>query len=296
VGLEPAADRAISDFSSQLVRGRFLEEGGLGEVVIGEMMAVDLELDVGEELLLLGQAADGSMATELLKVVGTFHTGADQMDRSGAYVHLSTLQAALALEGQVHQVLIVGAGLESSAALTEVVSAELSNTEGIQVRSWEEAEPSTAQMLGMRDVGLYIMLFIVFTVAGLAVLNTMLMTVFERTGDLGVLRALGMGRLQMMLLVVLESLLLTAVATLFGLMFGGFLDWLLLEYGFPYETADGKGISWNGVTFPPVIKGAFRIEPVVITVVFMNAVAFFAAVWPAIRAARLRPVEAMRQS
>jgi len=123
-----------------------------------------------------------------------------------------------------------------------------------------------------------------------------LMTVFERTGELGVLRALGMGRLQMMLLVVLESLLLTAVATLFGLMFGGFLDWLLLEYGFPYETAEGKGISWNGVTFPPVIKGAFRIEPVVITVVFMNAVAFFAAVWPAIRAARLRPVEAMRQS
>jgi ABC-type antimicrobial peptide transport system permease subunit len=151
-------------------------------------------------------------------------------------------------------------------------------------------------MMGMRDVGLYILLFIVFTVAGLAVLNTMLMTVFERTCELGVLRALGMGRLQMMLLVVFECILLTAIATLIGLLIGGVLDWLLLDYGFPYETAEGKGLSWQGVTFPPVIKGLFRIEPVVITVVFMNMVAVVAAVWPAIRAARLRPVEAMRQS
>ena len=191
---------------------------------------------------------------------------------------------------------MVGEGLESGAALKETLSREVGQVEGIQVRSWEEADPATAQMMGMRDVGLYIMLFIVFTVAGLAVLNTMLMTVFERTGELGVLRALGMSRLQMMMLVVLESLFLTAVATVLGLMFGGVLDWLLLEYGFPYETSEGKGLSWQGVTFPPVIKGALRIQPVLITVAFMNGVAFFAAVWPAIRAARLRPVEAMRQT
>ncbi len=151
-------------------------------------------------------------------------------------------------------------------------------------------------MMGMRDVGLFIMLAIVFSVAGLSVLNTMLMTVFERSRELGVLRAIGMSRLSMMTLVVLESLMLAAVATSVGLALGAFLDFLLIEYGLPYETAEGEGLSWQGITFPPVIKGAFNLRPVVITVLFLNVVAVLAALWPAYRVARVEPVEAMRKS
>ena len=154
---------------------------------------------------------------------------------------------------------------------------------------------SSAKMMGMKDAGLYIMLFIMFSVAGLGVLSTMLMSVFERTRELGVLRSLGMTRLRMMLMIVLESLLLCGVASILGLVFGGFLDWLLIEYGFPYATADGQGVSFMGVTFPPRFYGMLRPEPIVITLVFMHLVAFIAALWPAIRVARLRPVEAMRE-
>ena len=297
IGIDPKADRIITDYDQQIVagKGRFLGEGAAGEVVIGADLAKELGLETGEELLFLGQAADGGMATELLEIVGIFRSGLDQLDRSGAYVHLSTLQTLLALEGQVHQIMLVGEHLSGSTALRDAVRGELGESEAIEVRDWQDADPNLAKMMGMKDVGLYIMLFIMFSVAGLGVLSTMLMSVFERTRELGVLRSIGMSRLRMMTMVILESIMLTAVASALGLLLGGFLDWLLIEYGFPYATPDGKGVSFMGVTFPPRFYGVITLKPIVITLVFMNAVAFLAALWPALRVARLRPVEAMRE-
>ncbi len=294
VGIDPVADLAITDRSQSVVRGEYLSPEAKGEVVIGEAMADELELDLGGELIFLGQAADGSMANELLTVVGTYSTGIDQMDKTGAYLHVSDLQRILALEDQLHQILVVGEDMNLSADIAAATS-EVAG-EGVQVRSWEEADPAMAQMMGMRDVSLIFMLVIIFSVAGLAVLNTNLMTVFERTRELGVLRAIGLTRTKMMALVILESILLTAVASVLGIALGGFLDWLLVEYGFPYETADGKGFSWQGVTFPTRFYGAVRPFPFVVTTVFVFLVAIAASIWPAARAALLRPVEAMRES
>lgn len=295
VGIVPADDLAITDLSQNLVRGEFLSNEPSGQVVIGEAMAKELSIEPGEELVFLGQAADGSMANELLTIVGTYSTGVDQMDKTGAYLHVGDLQRILALEGQVHQILVVGEHMDRSAEIAAAVSSVVQAAENPQVRAWEEADPAMAQMMGMRDASLFIMLFIIFSVAGLAVLNTNLMTVFERTRELGVLRAIGMSRSKMMALVILESILLTAVATVFGLSLGGFLDWLLVEYGFPYETADGKGFSWQGITFPTRFYGTVRPFPFVVTTAFVFFVAIAAAIWPAIRAALLRPVQAMRE-
>ena len=296
VGLEPKAERKVRPFEDNITKGRWLGTAAAGEVVIGAEMARELDLDIGGELVFLGQAADGSMANELLTVVGMFSTGINQMDRSGAYLHLTDMQRILALDEQVHQVLVVGEDFERADGLALAVRGQVDDMDGVLVRTWKDADPTTAQMMGMRDVGLFIMLAIVFSVAGLSVLNTMLMTVFERSRELGVLRAIGMSRFSMMMLVVLESLMLAAVATSVGLALGAFLDFLVIEYGIAYETAEGEGLSWQGITFPPVIKGAFSLRPVVITVLFLNVVAVLAALWPAYRVARVEPVEAMRKS
>ncbi len=293
VGIDPVDDLVITDLSQQLVAGAFIGPDATGDVVIGDAMARELDLAPGDELLFLGQAADGSMANELLNIVGTYSTGVDQMDKSGAYLHVADLQRILALDDQVHQILVVGEHMDLSAPLAAAVQA-VANGDDVQVRSWEEADPQMAQMMGMRDASLFIMLFIIFSVAGLAVLNTNLMSVFERTRELGVLRAIGLTRTKMMALIILESIFLTTVAVAGGLALGGFLDWLLVEYGFPYETSDGKGFSWGGVTFPTRFYGSVRPFPFVVTTVFVYFVAVVAAIWPAGRAALLRPVRAMR--
>ena len=136
---------------------------------------------------------------------------------------------------------MVGDDVDSAGALHAGIRA-LPAAEGALVLTWNEANPSTAQMMGMQDVGAMILLSIVLSVAALGVLNTMLMSVFERVREFGVLRALGLGPGRLMSLVVLESLLLAAVASGMGLVMGAGLDLYLVEYGIDFSVDGGKGL------------------------------------------------------
>ena len=135
----------------------------------------------------------------------------------------------------------------------------------------------------------------VFSVAALGVLNTMLMSVFERTRELGLMAALGLNPAQVMRLILTESILLAGIAVVLGGILGGALDWMLVVYGLDMSGGSSEGFSMQGMQFDPVIKGVVRPMGVVVTLACVFIVSVLAALWPAFRAARLRPVEAMRQ-
>ena len=109
-------------------------------------------------------------------------------------------------------------------------------------------------MVTLQEVSAIIVLGIVLTVAALGVLNTMLMSVFERVREFGVLRALGLAPRQLMRLVLTETLLLATLATAIGLVLGGLLDAYLVYVGVDFSV-DGKGLNYMGVTLDPVIRG-----------------------------------------
>jgi putative ABC transport system permease protein len=292
-GIDPMRDRVVTDMTKRIVEGRFIGDAPAGEVVIGHEMARELEIELGEELVFISQAADGSTANELLEVVGFFRTGLAEMDTGGAYLHLGDLQRLLELPDQVHEILVIGPDLEAAGLKDAVLGVVNGDSEAT---TWRESSPQMAQMLGMRDASSAIFLLIVLGVAALGILNTMLMSVLERTRELGVLRAVGLTRRKMMSLVIIESVQLAFVATFAGLALGGVLDWLLIEYGLNYSTGDGQGMTYQGIVFDPWIKGSFSVDPVITVVVMLFFVTVLASIWPAWRAAKLRPVDAMREA
>jgi ABC-type lipoprotein release transport system permease subunit len=295
LGVSPEREANLTGIDDKLEQGTWLTPDGTLQAVLGVDLARDLNLGVGDELIVVGQDAYGGMASDLYQITGIARTGMTALDRGGVWVRLTDLQAMLSLEGKVHEILIVGADHEDADDLSASVSA-LPSAKDALVRTWSEASPQTAQMMGLQDVSAFIMLGIVLSVASLGVLNTMLMSVFERMREFGVLRALGMNPGRLMSLVVLESLLLASVAIAMGLVMGGALDAYLVHYGLDFSVAEGKGLTYAGVTLDPVIKGAIRPFGIVVTVVAVFAVTLVAAIWPGLRAARLEPVEAMREN
>lgn len=292
IGIDPFRESRLTLLEDHIVQGSYLGEDPRHEVLLGVNLAERLEVGPGDQVVAVTQAADGSIGNELYTVVGLFQTGSVMKDRSAAYLPLADLQELLVLPEQVHEIAMVAADAEDIApmlAATEPLTAE----RGLLLRSWSVVNPQMGQMMDMADATSMIFLFIIFGVASLGVLNTMLMSVFERTKELGVIRSLGLTPWQLVKLVMWETAALTTVALLVGLPLGLALDAYLIFHGIDL-TPVMEGYSILGVDWSPLMMGAFDGGKVVTIVIGLFAISFLAAIWPALRAARLEPVKAMR--
>ncbi len=271
-----------------------------GQIIVGTELAKSLDSKIGDTLLLLGMNSDGGQAEGLFKITGIYKTGSVRKDR-GAMTHLSSLQNLMGLENQVHEMVLIGANAKDQEAVAALSNEVISKLElppddpQIAVKSWMETSPQTMEMMKMRDITMFLFLGLVFFIATFGILNTMLMSVFERTRELGVLKALGLRPLRLVKLVIVEAIMLSIFAAMLGLLLGGIFDWLLITYGINLEVKPGEGFSFNGAVFDPVIRGSFEASSAIAPAIALIFVSIFAAIWPAIRAARLEPVDAIKQ-
>ncbi len=291
VGIDPERFLATFPLDERLEAGGFLT--GPGQILLGEKLADDLEVAVGDSVVVVTQSADGSLGNAVYDLVGTYRSGNSQMDRSGAYLTLTDVQDLLVLPDQIHQVTALTSDVDGIEGYAERIEAAVGAAE-IEVQPWWVASPQTDQLMATRDFSVGVLLAIVFGAAAFGVLNTMLMSVFERTRELGVLRALGIRAGRLVTLIVVESLFLAALASSMGLVLGGLLDWYVVTVGLDFSTMPGEGFDFSGVTLDPVIKGTVNPWRIVEIVVAVIVVSVLASLWPAIRAANLRPVEAIR--
>ena len=166
---------------------------------------------------------------------------------------------------------------------------------GLVARVWQDIRPDVARMLQLNDVSTGIMTFIIFFVATLGVVNTMLMSVFERTRELGMLKAIGMAERRIILLILSESLLLVLVSSVVGVVGGLLMDAYLVIEGLDLRDLTA-GFSMGGLGIDPVIRGAITQKGIVMPFVLLGITCLLASIYPALRAARLQPAVGMRET
>lgn len=292
VGLVPQQNGARGLHT--VVAGSDLKTPGAREALIGKDLARDLGVSVGGELVLVSQAADGSVANDRFTLVGTFTSSSAEMDASAVMLHLKDAQDFFALGDGVHQLVVrLPDGVDAeevSAPLTALRAAlDLSTLEAL---SWGEMLPELKETMRAKRQNQHVVDLIVFLIVGLGVFNAMTMATFERTRELGVLASLGTRPSRILAMIVLESLLQGALAFTAGTaLAAGIL------YGF--GTIDLSGLMQGdmmGARMPSVIHLA--LDPTSVWSAFL--VAFSTVVLggliPAAKAAALRPVEAMRHT
>lgn len=313
IGVDPDRESKLSEIDFEVKSGgRWLSAEPKSEITLGVKLAEELMVKLGDEVALVGQDAYGGVAQGLYTVVGVIESGLTELDRGGAWLHLTDAQNLFALEGQLHEVLIAGGSSANEAmnfgqsveALDEFKSQvnELlkptSMGESAQdkptllIQTWREARPSVAQLMDTQRVSAYIMLAIVLAIAAIGVLNTMLMSIFERSRELGIMLALGLPPRLIRALIFTESFYLATIAAAIGLSLGGAIDWLLVTYGLDFSV-NGEGLSYGGVRLSARLYGVFEPSAALMSVVALYLMTALATIWPAIKAARIEPVEAM---
>ena len=263
-------------------------------VIIGRNLAKVLDVKENDSLFISAATVDGATESVFLKVSGIYETGTQLHDRHRAYLHIADLRRPLHAKRAAHEVSLALGSSEGSTLAAQALKVQL-NDEALLVRAWDEVRPDIAQMLRMNDIGTGIMTFIIFFVATLGVVNTMLMAVFERTRELGMLKAIGMSQGRIVALIVLESLLLVLVASIVGVGLGLLLDGYLAYEGLDLSGLTG-GISVGSIGINPVIRGVITVKGVLVPVAVLGTTCLIASLYPAIRASRMQPAVGMRET
>ena len=299
-GVDPAAERAFGGLPERVAKGAFLPGGEAAQqVVLGDHLARALEAKPGDELVAVVQAADGSMGNVLFHVGGVFAPVGDRIDRSLALLDRRDFEALFSTAG-VHEVAITSHGAREAVPLVAALRAALDAapkpipapaTASAELKTWRQLLPSVASLEDLWGVVSWLMGAIFFFAAGLGVLNAMLMAQYERIPELGLLKALGTTPGRIVADVLTEALVLGLISLVIGGALGGAIAWRLQEVG--WDLAESGSMTLSGVTFSTVWRAKLTWGVALPPVVMTSVTALFAALWPAIKAARLDPVEAM---
>jgi putative ABC transport system permease protein len=290
VGVAPRREPRVSTLNHTIKQGRYLQVDDDAAMVLGAALARNLGVGVGGSITLLGEAKDGSIAADVLHVVGIFETGTPDIDRQFSQIPLRRFQATFAMGSAVNMIVLSGPTLSGVShalpAVRSVVAAQ-----GLTVQSWTALQPGldAAITLDLSTSLLWYASMVVVVV--FIILNTLLMSVLERTREFGVLLAIGMGPSKLGVMIWLELALLALLGLGVGMIIGSAITLTLGHYGMEMPGAEAIFAQWGlpGKLYPYVTPVSVSAGPGVMALAIL-----LAGVVPYRRLRRLEPVTAMR--
>lgn len=287
VGADLQREAGVTGWKERLSSGAWPSEPE--HALIGIKLAQRLEVGPGDRLVLtLSRPATGEMDSRLLRVSGVLATQNGLIDSRAVILALPTLRQAMAQPTGLHQIAL---RITAHGEPKERLNAALQSLQapGLDVAGWHSLNPAIASMIELQTTYLIGTTFIVFAIIGLGILNTLSMSVLERTREFGVLGALGTPPRRIFGLIVVEATCLGVVGAGAGLVAGLLLNWPLARYGITLRAMEFGGIRLDSVLHNDLSpQGAAAMTATFVILTTMTSL------WTAVRAARIQPVEALR--
>ena len=298
-GIDPEREAQVSTLADIVHAGSYLPpkpaEGEPAGALVGKLLASNLKIGVGDEITVLGQGYDGSMAATVLRISGIYASGMDEFDRSAIQIPLSVFQETFSMGVAVHEIVVMAHHLAEVPAIQRAIAGPLKQIENplpLVTLDWKALTPGLEQAIKMDLVSGSIFYLILIMVVAFSILNTFLMAIFERTYEFGVMMAVGTKPWRLSRLVLFESVGLTLVGVIVGIAAGSALTWYFMIHGINLGSSSDEIMRQFGLPsllFPQLSLLSATVGP---GAVFL--ITLLAAVYPALKIRRLTPVEAMR--
>ena len=287
LGIDPVAERDFSFVDYDEVDGRFLESPDDTGVVIGAKLADTLDTEVGKRIVLMSQDPDNEIADRGFRVVGLFHANMETYEDTYAFIGKKTAQKMLRIGDTTTEVVFFGDDYRNVEPTYEKVAAAVDDS--MRVSRWTEVDTYLGTMLSVMDGFMLIWVVVIFLALSFGLVNTLVMAVFERVREIGLMLALGMKPASILGQIIIESMMLLSV----GLLIGDTLAWLTvkpLESGIDISVV-AKGMEMFGAS--SVLYPKLTMDDVILSNVVVLILGFLASLSPAWRASRYEPVEAI---
>ncbi|MBI4062781.1 MAG: ABC transporter permease [Elusimicrobia bacterium] len=290
VSIDPLKETSISNIHHYIKEGRLLDAPG--QIMIGRRIAKNLDVRLGEKVVMMAQNREGSFEGRALRVAGIFETGSYTWDVSIVYMNLEDAQSLLAWPGEINSLAVK---IKDSSDI-ETVRSELSQKIGalekdLKVLTWKDIGSELVHIQRFQDSILYLVMCVVFVIVALGILNTMLMSLFERIREFGLMMALGAKRKEVAVLLLTESAYLGMMGLAWGAAWGVSVIVFFYFYGLPLPL--GEALSYF-LPFEKTLHLRFAWPSHLVAVVSVLVISAVAGIVPAVRVFRLRAAEALR--
>lgn len=288
IGIDPEAEAPVSLIADHIVDGRYLESMDEDAILIGRGLAEALEIQVGDRVMMVGSDIHKQNRQRTMAVIGIYDIGIPSMEKGTSYISLTEAQNLFNLRGQSTEVQITlkRVGLEDG-----VVAALAPALPGYEVESWERNYPELGNAVGRKNIVMDIFSVVIVMIAGIGILNLLLMAIYERTREIGLLGAMGLKPRQIATTFILEGALIGAVGVIAGVAIGLMTNLSLMQVGMDYSQFAGVTEYMaliSGKVYPTL--GTDKLFGRAITILVIAA---FAALIPAMIASRREPSEAL---
>ena len=287
-GIDVQREVKATRFDKKVTTGKGFSNESTREAIIGKGLAEILKATIGQEIVLVSQGADGSIANDLYTIVGVVESGDETTDRMACYLPLKGAQELLALEGRVHEIVVIVSNINRVGKITKAIEMDLGaspqigdlHAGGLDVAPWQEVEKSFYRAMQADKQGDMIARIIIMLIVAIGVLNTVLMSVLERTREYGVLKAIGTKPTQIFWLVICEVNIIALGSIVLGGLLGVLINHLLSIYGITFS----EGFTYGGIEFH-TMYGEVNARSLYIPAITVILSATVVSLFPALKAA-----------
>jgi ABC-type lipoprotein release transport system permease subunit len=287
IGADPLREKSVAAVGSEIVEGRNLDGPDDGGVVLGRKLAEKLETEVGKRIVLMSQDPDNEVADRGYRVVGLFEANLAAHEEAFVFAGRETVQKMLRIDDRVSEVAVAGDDYRVVDALLAEVRVLMGKDD--EVLPWTELDEYLGTMLGVMDGFVLVWVVVIFLALSFGLVNTLVMAVFERVREIGLMLALGMRPSSILGQIIVESVLLLVLGLVIGNLLA-FASIIPLKDGIDISiVAEGMEMfGASSILYPEIEKSDVILANIVVLVL-----GFLASLSPAWQASRYEPVEAI---
>ena len=293
-GIVPDEERKITTISRYITKGSYLS-GEPGQILLSASMAEKLKVGLGDKVVIMASQINGSVGSEACQVTGIFETFNSAFDQSHVYIPMQTADQMLNADGLVSEFVVNPTNPRHMKALVSQIRKAINLLPGAadkyEVLTYEQMLPLLVAQLELYRQALYLIAGIIAVALIFGIIDTMLMSVMERTHEFGVSMAIGMSNRKIFVMVMIEALYLAVIGTAIGLAasYGALSSLSHSGWDLSMFSASLKSLGVGSIIYP-----VLETSSVIQTVLVIPIVTLLGAIYPALKAVRLLPVEAIR--
>jgi ABC-type lipoprotein release transport system permease subunit len=289
-GIEPEKESPVNPIFQDefLLDGRLLEAGDEDVVFIGKGLADAMEVGVGDRITMSGKSVHEEMRKRTITIIGIYDINLPLLERQGLYISLREAQTLYDLGDSVTEVILFTEVTGKEAPIVDVLNSSL---QGYEITTWRTAIPELSSTVDMKNAVMTTFSAVLLGIAAIGIFNILLMAIYERTREIGLLGAIGLKPRQITFLFLLEGIMIGLVGAVVGTIMGYLINLVLsiygIDYGFAVDMVDYMALL--GSTIYPTFDLNLTLQRAAMVAI----ISAIAALYPAIEASRREPADAL---